>query len=369
MTLRASSPSELAGLVGQLQMLRNSIRTGARSAADVDRQLRRMTYGPTTLEKAALSYRESGIAPNTRRKVTSFLSSAADLCAREIEAIDAASVLSWLRSLEKRGLAPSSVASGWRVLSAIVRHAQERRWISSAPWGTWTPHIRNKRAPAKERESCRTVDELVTLLRAAEAHDDERRARGLLGDVTAKCAAVALLGIRQGEIAGLRWSDVRDGEGLVVVARQYDGEPLKNRVRPDEIRAVPTLFQLFDKHRSALRERALYTFQGPVFPSPASEPGHPRAYTKGEILTRRSIRAVVRGAGLPRPSRWSATSLRDTFVSLEADAAHGDLVRTAERSRHATIASLLRYLRSRSRDPAPPGFDPGGRGPPLLPPK
>jgi integrase len=353
-------------MVGELSALRNAIRTGARSVEDVDRQLRRMTYGPTTLEKAALSYRESGIAPNTRRKVTTFLTSAPALCARELEAIDAATILAWLRTLEKRGLHPSSVASAWRTLGAITRHAQERRWISAAPWGTWKPQIRNKRTPAKEREACRTVEELIGLLGAAEAHDDARRARGLLGDVTAKCAAAALLGIRQGELAGLRWSGVKDVDGVVIVACQYDGQPLKNRSRPYEIRAVPTLFALLEQHKSELRERSLYAYQGPVFPSPASAEGFPRAYTKGEILTRRSIRDVVRRAGLPHPSRWSATSLRDTFVTLEAHGARGDLVATSQRTRHASIASLVRYLRAHTRDPALPGFDVVASTAPLL---
>lgn len=369
MTLRASTAAELAALVGQLQMLRNSMRTGARSVADVDRQLRRMTYGPTTLEKAALSYRESGIAMNTRRKVTSFLKSSPALCARELESLDAATVLAWLRGEEKRGLRPSSVSSSWRTLGAIVRHAQERRWIATAPWGTWKPQIRNKREPARIRESCRTVDELVQLLEASEAHDVNRRARGLVGDVTAKIASVAFLGARQGELAGLRWFDVQPLDGLVVIARQYDGARVKNRAKGDELRAVPALFELLEQHRRELVRAELYAADGPVFPGPASSPGEPRPYTKGEILTRRSIRDVVLRAGLPHPSRWSATSLRDTFVTLESHGAHGDLVQTAQRTRHASIASLVRYLRARTRDPALPGFDIAGVRVPALGPK
>jgi hypothetical protein len=66
-----------------------------------------------------------------------------------------------------------------------------------------------------------------------------------------------------------------------------------------------------------------------------------------EVSPRTSIRHG--GPGLPHAERWTPHSLRDTFVTLEAEGAAGDLAAVAERSRHASID-----LRARTREPAPP---------------
>ena len=113
---------------------------------------------------------------------------------------------------------------------------------------------------------------------------------------------------------------------------------------------------------------------GPVFPWPhaARWPDHyvapypPRA----EVLTTTALRRAVARAGLPNPARWTPHSLRDSFVTLEAAAAGGDLSRVAPRSRHRSMGSLVRYLRALERGPAAagPGFElPVDGGPPLLP--
>lgn len=367
--VRGRTANELAALVGHVERMRDELRLSLISPAEVDRRLRRLTHGPTTLERAAISYEATDLAPNTKKSVRAFVQSAAELLGKEIDALDAATLSAWVRSLERRGLKASSVDTRWHMLCAVVKHAQEKRWIASAPWGSWRPTIRGKNAPVEGRESARTVDELRALLEAADTYDDARRKLGKLGDVLAKITAAGLLGLRQGELAGLRWTDLRESDGVVVVARQYDGRPLKAGPRI-EVCAIAEVFRVLERFRVELDERELYRPDGPVFPCRVtSTPGRPRAYEKGEILTRRNIRDVVTLAGLPHPSRWSAHSLRDTFVSLEHHARPGDLAATAQRSRHASIKSLLRYLRTRDRGRAVPGFTLDAEGTPLLNPK
>ncbi len=247
----------------------------------------------------------------------------------------------------------------WRTLRALVRHAAERGWIGACPWGSWRPALGG--APKRaQREAARTWAELEALLRAARELDDDKHT-----GLEAMIACAALLGLRQGELAGLRWDDVEYGPPLrVLVARQWLGAPLKGKSGPRWIEAHDLLGGALARHRM---QRFFAKGSDPLFPA---EDG--RAYPSGGPLTRVNLRAAVRRAHLPAVGSWSAHSLRDTFVTLEAIAAGGDLARVASRSRHASIASLVRYLRAVTRDPAPLSADlpprnpDNGAGLPLL---
>jgi integrase len=364
----ASSRRELDAMVAHINLLRTNLRIGAMSAADVDKALRRMTHGPITLERAALAYIErEDLAGNTRRRVLSFLATAgAQLAHEPLEALEAPVVSRWIERLRAR-MSDASVGVAWRTLRAVARFAAVRGWIGGAPWGIWRPKLRS--SPAREpREAARDVGELAALLDAARALDAEDGSKRL-PQREAKIAATALLGLRQGELAGLRWPDFDELRLCVRIARKYDGAPVKSR-RIQVLAAPPALFEVLERHRARLLDAGLYDPTGPVFPSEReSAPGRPRAYSQGECLTRSVLRAVVVRAGLPSPARWSPHSLRDTFATLEERGHAGDLRALAQRTRHDSIASLVRYLRSRTRQLAPPGFTlDGAQAPAALPP-
>ena len=356
----AYTQRELDAYLQRISSLGEDLRLGMASAADVDRALRRVVHGPVTLERAALAYAaRPNLANNTRRRVESFLARGGrPLAAVELDALDGARLQAWIDALAARRLASSSIGTLWRTLRAIVRYAAARGWIGQAPWGVWRPMLRgvgSSRRPG--REALRSPDELARLLAAAIAHDDEQRGPGS-GECTPKIAAHVFLGLRRAELAGLRWPDVLWSSAQVAIARQYDGARLKTKT-PATLAAPDTLFAILAMHRAALERVGLYAPDGPVFPQARySTPGNPRAYTQGECLTIRSLRSVVRRAQLPNPDRWSLHSLRDSFVTLESRGLTlGELAGLAERSRHASASSLLRYLRAHSRAPAPPGFD------------
>jgi integrase len=352
-----ATKAQLAARMAHVDQLRGELRIGMRSPDDVDRQLRRLQHGSVTVERAARSYMAGPIAENTRRRCSSWLAGpAAPIAALELDALDGPRCERWLTSPGMHKRAPTSVMTYWRVLRAVVLHAASRGWIARTPWGSWRPRVRAAAYAAgrETREAARSAGELVALFAAAGAIDARRASSRAqhLPDLQPKCAAVALLGLRQGELAGLRWDDVDARRFIVRVRSMKQGGPAK------ELRADPVLFELLTRWQFQLDARELFSLTGPVFPSAVfSTPGRPRPHApRGECLPLDLLRAAVELAHLPRPERWSAQSLRDSFATLEAQGRAGDLEATRERTRHASIASLVRYLRSCSREAPAPGF-------------
>jgi integrase len=368
--ISARTRRQLDAYLARIDSLREGLRLRTVTAVEVERELARMVHGMVTVERVALAYVEH-VAPNTARRVRSWLSVAGcELAGRELFDLDAPTLSRWIDRLRARRMAPSSIAGAWRTLRAIVRFGAQRGWLSHTPWGPWRPSIRGGRELVREREAARTVDELRALVRAARAVDVQREETGRLGDVEGKIAAVALLGLRQGELAGLCWPDVDERRALVAIRRQGGGAALKTSTSRRTMAVDPYFFGALRRLRPRLAARGLLAASGPIFPSRTSLRGAPRAYTGGETLTRRDLRAVVGLAGLPHPSSWSARSLRDTFVTLESAGHLDDLSAIAERSRHASRASLVRYQQRRSREPVSPGFTLGDAVPTrALPPR
>jgi integrase len=374
--LRARTERELEAYLHRIDTLRSDLRLGLVSVDEVNRALRRLRHGIVTLERAAVAYADRpGLAPNTRARVLALLrTQLAPLAAVELVGLDKEALAPWLDTLRAQGLAPTTIGTTWRSLRSIVRHAAERGWIGALPWGAYRPALWGGRAARPQREAARTLEELARLIRAAGELDGD----AIDGELEAKVAAAGLLGLRQGELAGLRWHDCSWQSRpaarpfVVTVARQWDGAGLKSRGRVRVLQTIAELVAILERHRVRLKVRELYKPRGPIFPSPVlSSPGRPLPYRRGEVLSRENLRAAVSRAGLPHVASWCAHSLRDTFVTLEAQAHGGDLVRTASRSGHRSLSSLVRYLHAGDRQPSTPGITalptlPGIEGPPLL---
>lgn len=379
--VRAASQRELDAYIHRLATLRTELKFG-RSVESVMRELRHLDHGPVTLERACWAYLDRRLAKNTRRRIRSLMSGRTayfkPLLAIAVEDLHVERLEAWIISLQKSGLFDTSIGTIWRALRSVVVGAATRGWIAELPWGAWRPEL-GRAAKRTPREAARDMGELAALLLAARELDRDKYVWSRLAarpcDSEAKIGCAALLGLRQGELAGLRWHEIDWGPPLRIrIARQYAGDRVKGR-RPKPpvwIEAVGELADILHRHRERLRTSDLFAPEGPVFPGPSTTPGAPRAYAKGEVLTRLNLRAAVSRAGLPQVASWSPHSLRDTFVTLEAAARGGDLRAVASRSRHASISSLGRYLRSLSRDPAPPaavflaGPAAGGDGLPRL---
>lgn len=364
--LSGRTPRELAAYLHRVDSLRSDLRLGLLSPEQVSAALSRLQHGSCTLERAVRAYAERrDLAELTRRRARELLGTHfAPLASRELGELSAPVVAAWVEALRGSDLAESTVMLCWRRLRAIVRFAVERGWVVTT-WGDWRPARRP--STHRERECCRTPGELDAMLTAAAAIDELEPAR-CRRVLQCKIACAAFLGLRQGELAGLRWEDIEIRPGLVVVKlrRQWKGAPLKNRApgHVDEVSApwAPLAFLLDGVLMRSGRGRT-----GPVFPTEIG--GH---YTSGEVLTRAQVRECVRRAGLPNVQAWSAHSMRDSFVTLEY-ARTGDLALTAARSRHRSLATLARYLRASTRQHVAsvilPGPSPANteRRPPALP--
>ena len=349
--VRARTERELAAYLHRIDTLREDLRLGMQSADDVDRQLRRLRHGAITLARAARSYAaREDLAENTRRRILSVIAGPLEAVASdELDALDGAR-LAPLFDRIARTHSRSSHGVIWRTLRAIVRHAAERGWTARVPWGSWRPRARAGQEGRAPRELARSEAELARLLAAAAELD---ASEPIYRALEAKIAAAALLGLRQGELAGLRWYDVYPKRLTVGIRRQYGGAPVKAGDSA-ELDAPALLFALLERHRV---RSAPADSGAPVFPSPAG--GH---YTRGECLSTRDLRACATRAHLDKPSSWSPHSLRDTFVNLEAQRHPGDLRRLADRTRHRSISSLVRYLRTfeRARHGDAPALPPRG---------
>jgi len=357
-TVRGRTPAQLAAYLHRLDSLRQELRLGMKSPADVDQALRRLRFGAMTFERAAVSYlARPDLAPTTRARVRSVLAGPLrELAREELDALDGPRLSAHFDRLAAR-LARGSLLTVWRTLRSVVRHAAERGWTARVPWGSWKPRVRAGREGRPQRDCARTEGELAAILAAARELDELRVAGcGEHGDpcslagpyraIEAKIAAAARLGLRQGELAGLRWYDVYPKRLTVGIRRQWDGAPLKAGGGA-ELAAPPELFEVLERHRA--RVGALAADPGaPVFPAPGG--GH---YASGECLSTVDLRRAVERAGLDAGA-WSPHSLRDTFATLEARAADGDLKHVQQRTRHRSLSSLLRYLRPLERESTRP---------------
>jgi integrase len=347
----ARSAADLARLLEQIDRLRGELRVGMVSEADVDRKLRRVRYGAVQLGKVLESYaRRKDLSPDTIRAARTALRGPlrelADRGLDELEAPVLAPIFERLGATH----AKSSITTTWRVLRQLLRHAAERGWIARTPWGAWRPRARGGKPSKPLREACRDNGERAALITAAVALDLDDVAGGrVYRALGAKIATAAFLGLRQGELAGLRTYDLYRARGVVGVRRQWDGDPIKGGVRGAELEAPPRLFELLDEHlerTGALRPRPASAPGAPIFEAPGGGP-----YLRGsKPIALEALRDVVRRAGLPNPERWTAHSLRDSFVTIVAQAFPGDLEAIRHRSRHTTIESLVRYLRSFQRE-------------------
>jgi integrase len=362
--IHAETERELNAYLHHLDGIRTQIRLGVLSIEQADRLLRNLRHGVVTLERAVISYCERpGLAENTKRGFRSLLATHwRPLAGVPLQSLDAQVVQKWVNALSKAGLRGTTIGTAWHKLRSVALHAHRKGWIGSSPWGSFRPEIKGGAAKPL-REAARTVEELVRLLEAAAELDTIHEADDWPPMLEAMIAFAALLGLRQGELGGLRWTDYEPGPPpLVAIARQWDGQIVKGKL-PKRLETIAELGEILIRHRARLERAGLYRAEGPIFPCESrSTPGKPKPYLRGQVLKSLDLRSAVERAQLPNIGAWSGHSLRDTFVTLEAQATGGDLSRVQARSRHASLASLARYLRALSRNnPASPAvtFLPG----------
>jgi len=380
LTLRAATPRELDAKLATLDRLRRELRDNLTTPEEAKLTLVKITRlrsGQRTVADAAAAYAAT-LSGNGRRRVESWVRGVgAELAAVELVKLTSPRCSRWIEALRRRPSRPcfagrsgkeisaATLAGAWSTLRAIVRHASELGQVPFCPWGSWRPKLARRGRDRLPREAARDVGELHRLLQACRQIDSARQGRQL-PDLTAKVMTAALCGLRQRELAGLRWSDVNLHLSTVQIVRQGAGDDLPKGRRVDVMTFDPALGEALYGWRAVLQSRGLYDGSGPVFPSlEHSIPGQMVApcADRTDCLPSPLLRRAAELAGLHAPERWTAHSLRDSFVTLE-HAGTGDLAAVAARSRHASVGTLVRYLHARNRAALPaPGFTlPGPSG-------
>lgn len=351
---------EIDAKLQRLRTLREEKRLGLITAADLEEKRRAVQGTRVTLRQAVESYVQlDRLARKTRdfaRWIVSDLgrlrrgvATKGPLLAVAHERLDTLTpprLAKHFRALTER-LCWATVAQIFSTLNAVARHAAEEGWIVHKPWGMWKPTkpTHPKRAP--RREACRNAGERAALVAAL---SDETCAvitpRGAPSyHLRAFPIVVGLFtGARHGELAGLRWGDVtfsdEDDRATVHIERQWDGDPRK--VGDSRVVACAEL-GAFLRHYFHLAGRP--GKRDPLFPSPATGEHHVNNFVDVETLRRAAARAQ-----LGDPKRWSAQSLRDSFITIEAQACGGDLRKFMERTGHRSPDSAWRYLHAYERE-------------------
>lgn len=337
--VQVASDSEAAAVRERVRHYRLELRTGGLTADEVTRRL--AVGDPLTLREAAASWKK-GTSRTTQYNATALIErgALAPLAGEALDAIDGDRLARWVAGAE-RSYADSSILWAWRVLSAIVRGAVQRRKLRSVPWGDWRPPRRLDPTPRPREIVTKTAD-AARLLGAARELDGESRSP--LPCLEPRIALLLLVGFRTGELSGLRWSDLDGDRRRVAIVRQYAGERVKARAAT--IRAPAELFEVLERWRARLELAGLYAPEGPVFPSwlASRRAGHP-VHRPGKGIESVEVRPVVVRAGLPNPERWTVHALRASFVCFEL-ASSGSLAHAMARGRHRSVKAVQHYARA-----------------------
>lgn len=223
----------------------------------------------------------------------------------------------------RRHLAPNTVRNHVRLLLAMLRMAVDLGWLRQIP----RVRVPKQRLFDRDFRYLRTADEVQRFLRAA-------RDAGEDGFVL--YATAIFTGMRQGELAALRWSDVSLERRQIVVQRSFSGP-----TKAGDVRYVPILDELLPILR-AWRLNA-----GGAWLVFENERGN--MHSKGARIFKQRFHRVLDAAGFPRPPANERAAhyihfhgLRHTFASHWVMNG-GDLFKLQKILGHKTVQMTMRY--------------------------
>lgn len=260
---------------------------------------------------------------------------------------------------KRRGetMAPKTIRVVFDLLRAAYRCAVDAGKLEEIPWkGYDAPRIPGVLERLSKRGACSSVDDLQRLYAAAHRHDVKCREMGRFSDQAPKIYILAMLGLRQGEAAGLSWEDVNiDAEPFECTLRHQaiDGwrqrypdwdrprSPLKS-FRP-VFALHPAAVDALKVQRAILRARGWWRKDGPVFPAAGGTGVQGDWRSQAEVIDADVFRRLVKDAGLDKPETWVPHSLRHSFVTLEAQS-QPSLRDLQSRSGHTSFKTMEGYM-------------------------
>jgi integrase len=208
------------------------------------------------------------------------------------------------------------------LLISMLNLAVDLKWLMAAP------RVKKPRISidASEFSYLKSNEEIRRFLNASEAEGPKVRNMYY----TAICT-----GLRAGELASLRWDDVRFDNRLIIVQRSFDGPTKRGKIRH-----VP----IMDPLLSVLREWRMVNPGDWVFPNEKGNMHRPSDRVFQEVFHR-----VLDRAGFPKAIRGGKTkryivfhSLRHTFASHWVMKG-GDMYKLQKILGHQSIIMTQRY--------------------------
>jgi integrase len=242
-----------------------------------------------------------------------------------LQDIRAILVEGWLAELP---LAPATGSKTRNILSALYEHAMRYGWATANP-------IRQVRQSAKRltEPDVLTVEEITAIL--ARLTDPCRTI----------AVAVALTGLRRGELFGLQWSDVDFGNAVIHVRRSIVNQVVGSTKTVGSNRPLPMNVEL-SKALAQWKLTTRYTKPNDwVFASPSSRGEKP--YWANTLLTRH-IRPAALEAGIGKVIGWH--TFRRSFATL-LQSSGASVKSTQELMRHASpVMTLGTYAQAVTSD-------------------
>ena len=208
--------------------------------------------------------------------------------ARPIASIEKRDVMAVIEAIEARGAESASIRS-LAYLRKFFGWCADRDLIATPP----TDRVRRPRA-VQARERVLSQRELQLALRA---FDEEGGAFGRL------FRFVALTGQRRGEVAGMRWEELRDLKGEAPIW-EMPGARTKNR-RVHFVPLVPAAIRII--------EAAPRTGQF-VFTATGDRPVS--GFSKSKTRIDQRVANIAASVGQPQPAHWTLHDLRRTMVTV-----------------------------------------------------
>lgn len=358
------SETEMRARVEELKRARRLYKAGTVTALETLRIVGERVRPARTVREVWDRHVETLASSWAKQARSIFKCRFADLADCKTSELDAKTMGEWEKSQragdKEKGRGPvgaKTVQNAFDVLTAAIRRAiREDRTGLDLPWGGRAGFdVEREPRWIQKREACRTPEELRALLEAA----DKLQRQGEYRDLRFRVLWLVAFALRTNEGAASGWDDIERLPGglqnfhirhqckggwraAARLAGMKDPRPL-DRPKGEKVAALlmaPIVAEELERHREHLQALGMYRPNGPIFPGM-------RGDWRGLYLIRpATLRRIVELAGLPTQLGrvWVTHSLRATGATLELAARHGDLVSTAERTRHADLRALRPYL-------------------------
>lgn len=222
---------------------------------------------------------------------------------KPIDRIEPRDIASYIPAKNKAGLSTKTIVNHLNFAHGVFAFALKHGWCRSNPVAA-TDRPQSSQADPDIRFL--DLEELAALLRAASARDD------VLGPTEqALYLTAAMTGLRQGELAGLRWRDVDWQASVIRVRRNYTrqgwGTPKSRR----SSRAVPMADRLAGELDRHYKRSAFKGDDDPVFCHPQT--GNPYDASKMRKRFYEAMQAAGLGHRCGHDGGITFHSLRHTF--------------------------------------------------------